>query len=117
MNPAVAALMGPAALGAVFATLPIATRIAARHRDIRTLITVVDMRTYREAANRIPKLIDACEPVRAHSGVVAMLTWLDREAKTGRPSRRDWCHRQIAEWTICRAELADRIGLDGLAVL
>lgn len=117
MNPVVAALIGPTAIGAVFGSFPIATRIAARHRDIRSLICVVDMRTYREAATRIPRLIAADEPVRAYSGVVAMLTWLDREAKTGRASRREWCNREIAELRLRRAELSDRIGLDGLAVL
>lgn len=117
MNTLIAALAPPAAIGAVFGSFPIVTRIAARHRDVRSLICVVDRRTYREAAGRIPKLVKLGELPRAYAGLHAMDVWLNQQAKHGKASRRGWCNAEIAKWTLYRAELVEMMGGDGLAVL
>lgn len=117
MNTVILGVAPLAAAAAVFGSFPIVTRIAARHRKLTSLICVVDMRTYREAAARIPKLVAADELSCAHAGLHSMNVWLTQEAKNGRPSRRDWCNREIANWTLYRAEVIEKMGFDGMVVL
>ena len=117
MNPVIGGLIPLAAIGTVYASFPVVARIGARRRDIRSLICVVDLRTYREAADRIPKLVAIGELTRAYTGLTAMDVWLNSQAKHGRASRRDWYNREIDRWTLYRAEVVDQMGGNGLAVL